>query len=377
MMKILLLSMPDAVPLFYAYKSQIPNLGIRSIAANLDMQGVEARYMDLVFSPKNISGIIKEAILDFKPGLVGISAMTFQYNTALKIMKIIKSIDAKVKIALGGYHATLLYDQIPPAEDLPFDYMIRNEGEKSFKELVKALMGQSRDLSGIKGLSFRKNGGFVHNEKEELIDLAQIKLPQRNAHLFGFKGQAFGRVEAVETSRGCTHECIFCSIANMYGRNFRKYSVERVINDIKIAKESGAKRIFFVDDNITLDTKHFEKICEGIVEAGLNDLLFGAQLASKGIARSESLARKMRDANFALVFLGIENISRGRLENLGKGDIFNDSITAINYLHKYDIGIMGGFILGNPDDKLDDIKACFRFARKSKVDLLMTQYLTP
>ncbi|MDD5166514.1 MAG: hypothetical protein PHQ57_03895, partial [Candidatus Omnitrophica bacterium] len=122
---------------------------------------------------------------------------------------------------------------------------------------------------------------------------------------------------------------------------------------------------------------HFEKICEGIAEAGLNDMFFGAQLSSKGIARSEGLVKKMREANFALVFLGIENISKGRLESLGKGDIFNDSITAINYLHKYDIGIMGGFILGNPDDKLDDIKACFRFARKSKVDLLMTQYLTP
>lgn len=370
--------MPDAIPLFYSYKSHVPNLGIRSIAGNLSIKGVEIKYLDLIFFFKDISGIVKRAVYDFKPDLIGISAMTFQYDTLLKVIEIIKSIDKEIKIAIGGYHATVLYDQISLKDKLVLDYIIRGEGERTFRKLIEALLGQDKDLTHIKNLSFKKNGEFIHNEKDELLNLDELKLPNRSLHLFNFPKQAFGgRVETVETSRGCTSGCIFCSISNMYGRNFRKYKVERVINDIKAAKESGANRIIFADDNITLDIKHFEKICNGIIEAGLNDLYYTAQCASRGLAASQDLVKKMRGANFGIVFLGIENITKDKLESLGKGDIVNDTIKAISYLRKYDIGIMGGFILGNPDDDSNSIRACFRFAKKVKVDLLMAQYLTP
>lgn len=375
-MRILLLSMPDAIPLFYSYKSHVPNLGIRSIAGNLDVKGIEVKYLDLVFFHRSIPKIVKRAIDDFSPDLIGISCMTFQYDTALKLMNIIKRIDSRIKIALGGYHATLMYDEISHKMS-PFDYIIRNEGERSFNELVEALVGDSNDLTHIKGLSFKKGDEFIHNARGEILNLDGLKLPRRDLSLFEFPKEVFGHAEAVETSRGCTNGCIFCSISNMYGRNFRRYRIERVIDDIRVAKDIGANRILFTDDNMTLDTEHIERLCEAIVDAGLNDLYYGVQLSSKGVAKSETLAKKMRDANFAIVFLGIENVSKDKLKRLGKGDILEETKRAISYLHKYDIGIMGGFIVGNPDDDVDDIRACFEFAKKTKVDILMAQYLTP
>ena len=58
------------------------------------------------------------------------------------------------------------------------------------------------------------------------------------------------RPHIVETSRGCTYDCSFCSIIEMRGRNFHAWPVERVVADILDAKRRGARAIFLVDDNI-------------------------------------------------------------------------------------------------------------------------------
>ena len=60
-------------------------------------------------------------------------------------------------------------------------------------------------------------------------------------------------IDVVETSRGCTFDCSFCSIIEMRGRNFHRFPLERVMNDIADARSRGARAIFIVDDNVTLD----------------------------------------------------------------------------------------------------------------------------
>jgi radical SAM superfamily enzyme YgiQ (UPF0313 family) len=78
------------------------------------------------------------------------------------------------------------------------------------------------------------------------------------------------QVDVVETSRGCTFDCSFCSIIEMRGRNFHVLPLERVIEDIRDAQHHGAKAIFLVDDNITLNITRFQELCEAIIQAGLN-----------------------------------------------------------------------------------------------------------
>ena len=77
------------------------------------------------------------------------------------------------------------------------------------------------------------------------------------------------QVDVVETSRGCTYDCSFCSIIEMRGRNFHPYPIERVLADIADARGHGARAIFLVDDNITLDVRRFEALCEAIIDSGL------------------------------------------------------------------------------------------------------------
>ena len=117
------------------------------------------------------------------------------------------------------------------------------------------------------------------------------------------------QVEVVETSRGCTYDCSFCSIIEMRGRNFHPYPIERVLADIAGARAHGAQAIFLVDDNITLDVSRFEALCHAIIDAGFSDADYVVQAMTAPIAQHGArLAPLMRRAGFRYVFLGIENI---------------------------------------------------------------------
>jgi hypothetical protein len=134
-------------------------------------------------------------------------------------------------------------------------------------------------------------------------------LPNRAARVLRGYTLLGRRVDVVETSRGCTYDCSFCSIIEMRGRNFHPYSIDRVLADIADARAHGAEAIFLVDDNITLDIERFEKLCTAIVDAGFDDLDYTVQAMTAPLAQHGArLAPLMRRAGFRYVFLGIENI---------------------------------------------------------------------
>jgi radical SAM superfamily enzyme YgiQ (UPF0313 family) len=284
--------MPDTVPQFSAKTWRAPNLAISSIAGNIQAHH-EVVLADLVLKRKNLLSSIKKTVEEYHPDMVGLSAMTFQFNTALRIAEFIKSLHRDIKIAIGGYHATLMYEEIASSDDgKPFDYIIRGEGEKTFGDMLDAIEGKQR-YEDIPGLSYRCNGGFLHNPPRPLEHLDTLQLPHRDARMWSgylFSGK---KLDMVETSRGCAMTCNFCSMNRMYGRTFRTYNFERVMLDLANAKKFGAKYIAFADDNITLNVKRFESLCDAIVASGHNDLRYIVQASTTGIASSPVLAQKM------------------------------------------------------------------------------------
>jgi radical SAM superfamily enzyme YgiQ (UPF0313 family) len=195
------------------------------------------------------------------------------------------------------------------------------------------------------------------------------------------------QVDVIETSRGCTYDCSFCSIIEMRGRNFHTFDFTRVLADITDARAHGARTIFIVDDNITLDVRRFEALCRAIIDAGLSDLDYVVQGMTSAIAEhGETLAPLMRKAGFRYVFLGIENVLsddlvflKARAKNArreGGRTIGNASIEAITHLHRHGMFVVGGLIVGNPDDTPDAIETNLAFARQY-VDWPYIQHPTP
>jgi radical SAM superfamily enzyme YgiQ (UPF0313 family) len=173
----------------------------------------------------------------------------------------------------------------------------------------------------------------------------------------------------------------------MRGRNFHRFPLVRVLKDIADARARGAGAIFLVDDNITLDVARFESLCRAIVDAGFNDVDYLVQAMTAPIAaHGPVLAPLMQKAGFRYVFLGIENIldedltflraSAKNSQRQGGRRVGNATATAIDILHRHGMFVVGGLIVGNPDDTAEAIEANLSFARKH-IDWPYIQHPTP
>jgi anaerobic magnesium-protoporphyrin IX monomethyl ester cyclase len=373
-MRVLLLAMPDTVD-FIDLATRLPNLAIISMAGNLP--GHEVKVLDLVLHKPHIRQPLEEALSGFRPQLVGLSAMTFQFDTLLRVARFVRRFDPEIKIVAGGYHASLMARELTGGEELPLDFIVRGEGEATLPELVAALESSQPDLTGIAGLSYRSRSHWEHNPDRPLLDLEQIRLPQRDARLardFFFLDMP---MDVAETSRGCPFNCKFCSINRMYGNNFRRFSLDRIITDLKDIKSRGGKAVFFADDNITYDIDHFRQVCQAIVQHGLNDLCYMTQVTAVGIAQNPELVADMDRANFRIIFVGFESMDPSALKEMKKPTSPAINRRAAALLHQHGMGIIAGCIVGYPDDNEESVRRQFRLIRVLKPDSVYAQILTP
>jgi len=383
-MNVLLLSMPDSFEHMPPVAIRMPNGALTSIAGNVDAHHRVA-VADLILVQRQVREAVTKLVSELKPGVIGLSIMTFQRRTAARIVELVRGLNPGVKIAVGGYDPSLDSEAY---EEMNVDYIIRGEGEITFRELLRAIE-RGGGLDGIAGLSYRDDKEWVHNPARPVHKLEgdEIRLPNRDSRVL--KGYTLlGRqVDVIETSRGCTYDCSFCSIIEMRGRNFHTYSFDRVLADIRDARDHGARTIFLVDDNIMLNVHRFEGLCEAIIAAGLNELDYFVQAMTSSIANhGETLGPLMRRAGFRYVFLGIENILDGDLEflraaakNTAREDghnAGNATLKAVNYIHRNQMYVVGGLIVGNPGDTRESIEANLEFARRY-VDWPYIQHPTP
>jgi len=384
-MNVLLLSMPDSFEHMPAVAIRMPNGALASLAGNIDPHHTVS-IADLILVQSRVRSTIERLVGELAPDVVGLSVMTFQRATAMKIAGLIRALRPAIRIVVGGYDPSLAPEAYEACPDIAC--IVRGEGEHTFCEMLRAVEA-GNSFQGIAGLSYRTADGFVRNPDRGIAKLASspLRLPKRSARVL--KGYTLlGRqVDVVETSRGCTFDCSFCSIISMRGRNFHPYAIARVLADIAGARQHGARAIFLVDDNITLDIKRFEELCSAIIESGFNDTEYFVQAMTSPLAEhGATLAPLMRRAGFRYVFLGIENVLDDDLAFLKAAakntqrergqKVGNATVQAINHLHRHGLFVVGGLIVGNPDDTPESIHANLTFARQY-VDWPYIQHPTP
>ena len=376
--------MPDSFEHMPEPVVRMPNGALTSIAGNVDPHHKVA-VADLILVQRRVRQTVEQFVRDLQPDVVGLSVMTFQRHTAKKIIALVRKLRPAARIVVGGYDPSLAPEAYTDSELV--DFIVRGEGEITFRELLRALENKA-GYGHIPGLSYRCGKQFTHNDDRLVsrLDSGPIGLPNRGARVLSGYTMIGRQVDVVETSRGCTFDCSFCSIIEMLGRNFHTYSFDLVLADIRDAQKHGARAIFLVDDNITLNVPRFEALCRAIVDARLNTIDYMVQAMTSSIANhGERLAPLMRKAGFRYVFLGIENILdedlaflRAVSKNTGRdgGQKSNATIKAIDYLHRNRMFVVGGLIVGNPDDTRESIEANLEFARRY-VDWPYIQHPTP
>jgi radical SAM superfamily enzyme YgiQ (UPF0313 family) len=374
-MRVLLISMPDTADVI-DYVARLPNLAVVSLAGNLT--GHEVKVLDLVLYKPRIRQALEETLNAFRPHVVGLSGMTFQFGTLLRVARFVRARDPHVKLVAGGYHATLMAEEITTtSEPLPLDFLVRGEGEVTFAELVSQLNRPEPDFSGVPGLSYFNGGSWHHNPLRPLMDLDGMAIPDRRARLKSDFFMLHLPMDVAETSRGCPYNCKFCSITQMYGRTFRTHSEDRIIADLYSIRHQGSKAVFFVDDNITHDIDHFKRVCRAIVRHGLNDMHYLVQVTAVGIAQNPDLVADMDRANFRFVFVGFEAMTPQALKGVNKPTNPEINRKAAALLRQHGMAIIAGCIVGYPEDTAASVKENLRLIRSLKPDMIYAQYLTP
>ena len=385
-MRILLLSMPDSFEHTPTVAIRMPNGALASLAGNVDPHH-EVAIADLVLAQGAVRHTLERLMPQVNPDVLGLSVMTFQRATARRVIGLARALKPDVKVVVGGYDPSLAPDAWTHP-DLRVDVIVRGEGDVTFRELLRA-MEAGQQPRRVDGLWYRDgSGGYQRNPPRRIASLesGELRPPNRAARVLSGYTMLGRQVDVVETSRGCTFDCSFCSIIQMRGRNFHRIPLEQVVSDIADARERGARAVFFVDDNITLDVDRFAALCRAIIDARLDTIDYIVQGMTAPIAaHGDMLGPLMRRAGFRYVFLGIENIldedleflkARAKNSRRKAGTRTNTAAAAIDVLHRNGMFVVGGLIVGNPDDRPQSIAANLAFAKRH-VDWPYIQHPTP
>src|SRR6188474_2728189 len=149
--------MPDSFEHTPTLAVRMPNGALASLAGNVDAHHHVA-IADLVLAQSSVQPTVTRLMRELKPELVGLSVMTFQRSTARRIISLVKSINPDTKVVVGGYDPSLAPEAwTHPA--LGVDFIVRGEGDLTFRELLRSIEGNGT-LSSLPGLWFRSAGGF-------------------------------------------------------------------------------------------------------------------------------------------------------------------------------------------------------------------------
>src|SRR5690348_230366 len=105
-MRVLLLSMPDSFEHMPSLAVRMPNGALSSLAGNVDAHHRVA-VADLVLVQPRVRETIERLVREFEPDVVGLSVMTFQRPTAVKVIEFVRGLRPEARIVVGGYDPSL------------------------------------------------------------------------------------------------------------------------------------------------------------------------------------------------------------------------------------------------------------------------------
>ncbi|MFX1276191.1 MAG: B12-binding domain-containing radical SAM protein [Promethearchaeota archaeon] len=305
--------------------------------------------------------------------VVAITSMTPQIDSALEVARIAK--DQGCKTIVGGYHPTL--DPNYVAKDLGVDYAVRGEGENTFRELIDFIDGNKYNIQekDIDGISYMKNGEIIHNKDRALeCNLDNFPIPRHD--LIRRKNYLYlgTRLDQMESSRGCPHNCTFCCIKKMWSdpnnkrMAYRTKSIKRIMQEI-YSVDWKFNFLFFCEDNFTINVKRTKKILDTIIHSGVNsELYFSCQSRVDTLYRNPWLIDLMEKAGFRQIFLGIETVHQQSLDAMNKQNTTPKMTQKVVEMVKdRGISIFGGVIIGYPGETREMVHQTIQFVKSLKL----------
>jgi radical SAM superfamily enzyme YgiQ (UPF0313 family) len=328
-----------------------------SMGAVLQEQGMEVEVLDLL-STRYSQKKIEDRLARYRPDLIGITSVTMNFPSAVRILQTCKALMPDAATVIGGPHATFTAEET--LQSFPeVDLVVRGEGEETIQELAAALE-RKQTLAKVKGLTFRHNGSIVRTEDRPFIqDIDRLPLPDRT--LFPISRYLAMRVPAsVLTSRGCPTGCSFCVGYRMTGRKGRFRNPLRVVDEIEAARRLGFEEVCIDDDLFTRNRRHVTAICDEILKRGLKLKLY---IFARVDTVDESLLRKLKEAGCAMICFGLESGNQRILDLANKRATVERARRAVELSKAAGISPLGSFILGLPGETRETMEETVSFAQ--------------
>ncbi len=241
--------------------------------------------------------------------------------------------------------------------------VVRGEGEQTCQELAAG-----KPWEQILGLSYRRNGQIVHNPNRPLQPIEDIATPDRSLRRSRYVPVYWGiplwqgEYDMILGSRGCPYKCKFCSFSlNPLGqkRDWVARSPESVVDEIEA---SDGDKIMFADDNFFLKPAWVERICDLLIERGIDKRYYAN--ARIEVYKSPRMLEKAYRAGFRLILMGIESATDRILDQLGKGFNTRQVRDAFKVLRRFPFYYHAYFIFGNVGETEEEMMAIADFANE-------------
>lgn len=351
--------------LFVGYENQ-ENLGLRYIMAYLEAHGFRTALVP--FDPENPSRVV-DAVRESTPELVGFSII-FQYNLHEfgRLMEALRAQGIESHFTAGGHYPSLrperTFDELPALNSI-----VLFEGELTARELIEKVNRQE-EWPSIKGLAFRQGTEVVINSLRPLVhDLDTLPWPLRGDIQQSARGIG---VAPVLASRGCLHNCSFCSIRQFYsgapGLLRRTRSPQDVVAEMKeLYQKRGVRLFLFQDDDFAAKSAKqrlwVSTFLETLAAEGLGQKI-GWKISCRVDDVESGLMARCKDQGLMVVYLGVESGNSLGLRTLNKHVTIEQNMAAMETLKKLGLEFDMGYMLFDPDSTLETVRENLHFLRK-------------
>ena len=308
---------------------------------------------------------------DFAPDVVGVTSMYSNSLQAEHLVRAAKRRRPEIVTVAGGAH----FGALGPASlrRLPeLDFAIQGEGEPALSGLLDALAA-GRSWQGIPSLCYREDGEIRTNPAAAQIDLATMP------PMWSTLGDALDidryvrtiqpgsprRIVYIEAGRGCPFACTFCATAPFWQRQYRVKPAARIVDEIRYLHEQhGYDSFALVHDLLTVSLKFMAEFCDAMLEARLPV----EWMANSWIdIRLKGLLPKMKASGCWKLFFGVESASERVQKVVDKHLDPRDAATTVAELSQHGISCTCSFILGQPDERAEEMSETIALGARLKM----------
>lgn len=345
-------------------KAVMPPTGLATVLAMLPEDNFYShRIIDLNIEP------LKEEYLK-NTDIVFTSSMVVQEDSHNEIIEMAHFYGKKV--VAGGPFPTSYFERNKNA-----DYIISGEAEITLMPFLEDLLkGNPKKLYTEKEV-IKAGRCYAKLTKTGKPDITKTPVPRWDLLDLGKY-----HTQGIQYSRGCPHNCEFCDITALFGRNPRTKTPEQMILELNSLYDTGYRgSVFIVDDNFIGNRKNVKEFLPEIIswqqEKDYPFSFFTEATTSLAWDENKGILEKMVKAGFNQVFIGIESIDPEVLEKTKKKqNIKMPALKSVKRIQEAGLEVTGGFIVGLDDEKPEVCDQLYDFIQTSGIVVAMPGLLT-